>query len=353
MLTGTVVLLLLAGIAVLVGQRHRDHALPPFPEPVSDPDHDPRGRPADVLPELLGPVPPLTRRFRAVALLKFLGNEYWQEVSRGMLERAAELHLAMDIRAAPREQAGEAQLVMLREILDGDYDLLIVAPVTHDNLAPALWEAREAGIPVVHLSETCTAGSNWFTGPNHENSGRLAARHLASVLPRGAQVAIVQGMADVYAADQRTRGFVTEAQQQAGLQVRAQPVADWDMEKAMQATKAILAEHPQVAGIYCHCDGMALGVLHALVELDLHGQVRVVGNGGIDSALDAMRSGALNATVDTQPVETGRIATDVAARILSGQNVPAVVYTPQRLMEASELAATAASPRPAPTGGTP
>lgn len=85
-------------------------------------------------------------------------------------------------------------------------------------------------------------------------------------------------------------------------------------------------------GFFCNSDIMALGATRAVTAAGKKGAVVVIGVGGITLALESIRMGEMSATVSTFPRETGRIAVDVAVRILDGQDVPRVVCTPQMLV---------------------
>jgi ribose transport system substrate-binding protein len=105
-----------------------------------------------------------------------------------------------------------------------------------------------------------------------------------------------------------------------------------DLQAALKAASQIIHNHPDIKGFYCNNDIMALGVVEAVRKAGRTGEILVIGTDGIDSAYDSIRSGELTATIDTFPFSTGQVAMEVALRLLEGQRVPRVVYSPQQFI---------------------
>ena len=68
----------------------------------------------------------------------------------------------------------------------------------------------------------------------------------------------------------------------------------------------------------------------------------MVGVDGIGEAYDSIRAGEMDATVDSFPFYKGQIAVEVALRVLGGQALPRVVWTPQALIDRSNVDVAAA-----------
>jgi ribose transport system substrate-binding protein len=77
---------------------------------------------------------------------------------------------------------------------------------------------------------------------------------------------------------------------------------------------------------------MALGVVEAVKAAGKLSQISVIGTDGISDAYKSIKAGQLTATVDSFPVLTGEVATEVALRLLAGETLPRVVATPQALI---------------------
>jgi ribose transport system substrate-binding protein len=324
-------------VIIVLGACQR--ATPASPTPLSplDPDNEPDAMTAEALVQALGPVRRARTPYEVGVVLKFLGNQYWQLLAEGVQDRAMVLNVRVDVRAAATENDPEGQRVMMAEMLAQGYDAFIISPQTDDNLSELVAQAQAQGLPVVVVNEVVRDARHWV-GPNQYESGALAAEYIKAHL-EGGKVAVIEGLPGAYAARQRTLGF-KESLQGTDLEVVASVPANWDSQQALRAAQNIIRTHPDIRGFYCNNDIMAMGVLAAgRVTTRLESLV-VIGTDGIEPAYAAIQANALSATVDTFPYTTGEVALEVTLRLLEGQTVPRVVYSPQQLMTRDSLGIT-------------
>ncbi len=296
-----------------------------------DPDNEPGAMNAGELGERLGPLPVPRKRYRLGVVVKFMGNQYWQLLAEGMQDRAAALGILLDVQGALSEDDRAGQLAIAEAMVAKGYDGLIVSPQTDDNLVPAVTKAMKAGMLVVNVDDAVLVQAEHFVGPNQYENGVRVAEHFLRRRPAGGKVAVIEGQAGVYAAKQRTRGF-KDTLAGTGFTVVASRPGNWDLQEALGVASAILAEHPDLVGFYCNNDIMALGVVEAVQKAGRLGEVMVFGTDGIGPAHDSIRAGELTGTIDSFPFATGQIAVEVAVRLLAGQAVPRVVFSPQNLV---------------------
>ena len=84
---------------------------------------------------------------------------------------------------------------------------------------------------------------------------------------------------------------------------------------------------------------MALGVVEAVEEQGA--DIIVVGVDGIGEAYTSIREGKLDATIDSFPYYKAQIALECGLRAMAGQDVPRVVWTPQALIDSTNVDANA------------
>jgi len=301
-----------------------------------DPDNEADAIASNRLAERLGPVPKPSRRYRIGVVVKFLGNQYWQLLAEGMQERAERFGMALDVQGAASEDDRAGQLAIAEGMVAKGYDALVVSPQTDENLMPAIVRARRAGMLVVNVDDAVLPDAEHFVGPHQYENGVRTAEYFLRRLPAGGPVAVVEGQAGVYAAKQRTRGF-KDTLAGTALTVVASESGDWDLQKALTAAEGILARHPDLKGFYCNNDIMALGVVEAVQKAGGLGRILVVGTDGITPAHASIRAGELTGTIDSFPFATGQVAIEVVLRLLEGQRVPRVVYSPQNLVTIDNL----------------
>jgi ribose transport system substrate-binding protein len=305
--------------------------------PHFDPDREVDAMPSAGLRQRFGPVPKPAKTWRFGAVMKFLGNNYWQLLADGMSAEARAMGATLDVRSAASEADEAGQLQNMQAMVDLGYDVIFVSPQTNTNLQPAVRAARAAGIWVINVDDAVLDDASHYVGPNQYENGVRAARYLAERYPAGGGVALIRGVKNGYAVQQRSQGFL-DGLKGKPYRVVAEDYGDWDLQRALEVSTTIVKAHPQLIGIYCNNDIMAFGAVEAVKRAGRVGQTLVVGTDGIGAAFDSIRAGGLAATIDTMPFKTGEVAVEVAVRLLAGQNLPRVVYSPQDTVSRESLA---------------
>ena len=150
------------------------------------------------------------------------------------------------------------------------------------------------------------------------------------------KVAIVIGMPKAFAARQRTEGFEKWMKNNyPDIQIIAKQNADWDRNKARELAGTWIKNNPDLSAIFCNNDGMALGVVEAVKSSGK--DILIVGVDGIGEAYDSIRNGGLSATIDSFPRFKSQIALECLIRIIGGQDIPRVIWTPQALIDISNV----------------
>lgn len=298
---------------------------------VFDPDSEADSLNYADLATKLGAVPKPSKSYRVGVVLKFFGNQYWQLIAEGIQKKADELGIAVDIQAAATEVDREGQLAILNAMIDKNYDAILISPQTDENLVPAVEKARQAGILVLNVTDAVLKDAEHWSGPNQYDIGVRAANYFAEKFPEGGQVAIIEGQVGVYAATQRTQAFKATLEG-TNLEVVASVTGEWDLQMALDIATNMLEQYPELKGIYCNNDIMALGAVEAMNTAGKLNEVLIIGTDGIDPAYDSIRAGEMTATIDSFPTLTGEVAMEVALRLLEGQKVPRAVYSPQNLI---------------------
>lgn len=117
--------------------------------------------------------------------------------------------------------------------------------------------------------------------------------------PGTGKILAVQGMLGNNSASDRFAGLQQALKENPNVQLLGQQAADWDTTKAMNIVETWLSKYPDVDGIWCANDSMAVGALQALKNAKLNGKVKLVGIDGIDDAVTAIKNGDMVATVSS------------------------------------------------------
>ena len=275
------------------------------------------------------------------AVAKQFQNEYWRTLKEGYEEGArlaseAGVKVTIDVQAALDENDEQGQLAILNNMINKKYSVLLLSPISDGNLVPGVESAVEKNIPVINVNDGLIANAPNFVGPKADQNGELAAEWISKQLDGKGQVAIVIGMPKAFAARQRTEGFENwMTANSPDIEIVAKQNADWDRNKAKELAETWIKNYPDLKAIFCNNDGMALGVVEAVKESGK--DILIVGVDGIGEAYDSIRKGELSATIDSFPFYKAQIALECALRELAGQKLPRVIWTPQALIDSTNV----------------
>ena len=279
-----------------------------------------------------GAMPKVEAGMNVGAVAKALTNEYWRSLGEGYVKFGKSVGVNVDLQAGQGEADQLGQLAIAENMLSKGYKILLVSPQTDANLQPAVEAAEKAGVPVINVNDAVIPSAKNYIGNVQKDNGVRAARWFIKNR-KGGKLAVIEGMAGVYAAVQRTAGFKeTIAKDGAAFSVVASVPGNWDRQISYDAATNILQTNPDIVGFYCNNDGMALGVVEAVKAAGKLKDIAVIGTDGISDAYKSIKDGELTATVDSFPVLTGEVALEVALRLQAGQKLPRVVATPQALV---------------------
>lgn len=284
------------------------------------------------LDDLLGKTPAFPQKTVLGAIAKTKDIEFWQNIGKGYKFMADKMGVKLDYLAAQNEEDPLGQLNIAETLIAKNVTAILASPQTDVTLQLPFEEALKAKIPLINVSDAVIPQTRYFVGGMHYRNGMDVAEWFLQKYPKGGEVAVIEGLPLVYATTQRSRGFINTLKKNHDFKVVEQLCGNWVFEDAQKVTEEILKKHPNIIGIYCHNDIMALGAVDTLKKHNLLGKIVVFGTDGISLAYESIDKGELTGTVDSFPEVTGAIAVQVAARVISGQKVPRVVVTPQKLI---------------------
>lgn len=277
---------------------------------------------------------------------KALENEFWQMVDDGIQEEVDKMNdagfdVTLDTVSPQGETDYEGQLSIMTDMVNKGYDAIIVGPITDSNCVPGIERAQEAGIPVIPIwvefkddpyVDICV-GSNAYA------EGEAAAKYFAEQIgDEGGQVAVITGIASNPITPARTNGF-SEYFEKNNLDIEVVDVqnGDWDRSKAKDVADTMLKAYPDLKGIYCNNDTMAMGVVEAVRGADKMDDVIVGGTDAISEALTSIKNGDLDYTTNNFPHYVGKISLVEAIRTLAGENLPENITTPVAGMSSDNI----------------
>ncbi|HBO37193.1 MAG TPA: sugar ABC transporter substrate-binding protein, partial [Pasteurellaceae bacterium] len=165
-----------------------------------------------------------------------------------------------------------------------------------------------------------------YVGVDNFNGGYLEAKNLAEALGGKGNVAILEGIPGVDNGEQRKGGALKAFAEYPDIKIVASQSANWETEQALNVTTNILTANPNIKGIFAANDNMAIGAVTAVENAGLAGKVLVTGYDGIPLAIEYVKQGKMQNTIDQLPKKQVAIAIEHALKKINKQEIPEVYY---------------------------
>lgn len=283
---------------------------------------------------------------RIALVMKSLANEFFLTMEEGARAHQKENAEAYELLAdgIKDELDVNRQIQLVEQMMARKVDAIVIAPADSKALIQVCQRAQEAGIVVINIDNKFDEGVLEqrnvripFVGPDNRKGARLAGEYLAAKLQPGDPVAIIEGVPSAFNAIERRLGF-EDAMKEAGMDIVASQVGDWEMDKAHRVTSALLTERPDLKAFLCANDSMALGAVSALRSAGKLADIPVVGFDAISAALELVEKGELLATVVQHADRLAVFGIEAALDLLQTRAAPEDQETPVELITAETLA---------------
>lgn len=270
-------------------------------------------------------------------ILKTQATDFWVKMWKGVEAETAAKGVKVDLYSAQSEDDLEGQLTILESCIQQGYDGIAIAPLSGVNVLTGVGEATEKGIVIVDVDEkfdetelanqggACVA----YVATDNVAVGAKGAQYIVDTAGSGAKVAIIEGKSGNQSSEDRTQG-AKQAFTDGGMDIISSQAGDWDRQKAMDIASTLIQQNPDLKGIYCCNDGMALGVVQAVINADKLGEIMVVGTDGDAEAVSSIANNELSATVAQDPAQIGATGLDLLIEAVEKGNKGEVGKFPEK-----------------------
>jgi len=256
-----------------------------------------------------------------------LNNPFFVSLRDGVVKEVEALGMEVIIVDAQNDSAKQVNDV--EDLIQQGVDALLINPTDSAAISTAVQSANNIGIPVVTLDRSADKGKvEALVASDNIKGGEMAANYIVEKLGENTQVAELEGVPGASATRERGQGFHNVADQK--LNVTAKQAADFDRTKGLTVMENLLQANPDIKAVFAHNDEMALGAIEAINSSGK--DIMVIGFDGNDDALNAIKSGNMEATVAQQPELIGKLAVDAARDVLQGKKVEKNIAAPLKLV---------------------
>jgi ribose transport system substrate-binding protein len=265
-----------------------------------------------------------TSPYKVVLIVKTRNNPFFTPMIQAFTAETKAEGAVGRTEAPQQETDKDQQFNLVTTVASEGVQAILIAPADSKAIVPALKQAQAHGALIVNIdnrvdrAEASAQGVQvaGFVGADNEQGGRLAGQAMSKRLGGKGAVAIIEGIRGADNAEARKRGFTAGAE---GLTVVTAETANWDTDQAYAKTANVLAAHPDLSGVFCANDKMAIGAIKAIKQQGKTGKIVVVGYDNIPDVKPYLDDGELYATIEQHPDLMGKYGAKMAAGILDGK----------------------------------
>lgn len=277
---------------------------------------------ASDVPEQSGPRP-----LHIAVVPKGTTHEFWKTVHAGAVKAERELEgVKTTFRGPEREDDREQQISLVENLVSGDYDAIVLAPLDDRALVAPVRLAMSSDVPVVIIDSGLEgeAGTDYvsFVATDNFKGGQIAGQKMGELLGGTGSVLMLRYQEGSASTRLREEGFLDAMQAFPDItMIDPKRFAGATRDTAQQAAENLLQTYTDLNGVFAPNESSTFGMLLALRSRGLTGKLTFIGFDASEGLLDGMRKGEIQGLVVQDPMKMGYLGVKTAVEHLRGQAV--------------------------------
>jgi ABC-type sugar transport system substrate-binding protein len=263
-------------------------------------------------------------------IISTLNNHWFVFLSEKAAAKAKELGYEAKVFDSQNNTALESD--HFENALVSGYDAILFNPTDADGSIVNVKKAKEAGVAVfcmdreINSTEYATAQ---ILSDSYSGSVAVGEYFVKQLNKKGNYVEII-GLVGDNNTWARSKGFHSVVDNYPEMKMLAQQPGDFDRNKALDVMESLLQAHPNIDGVFCGNDAMAMGAYQAIVAAGKSGKIKVFGFDGADDVINGIKEGNIAATGMQFPQTMAEMAAVFADQFFKGkrdfaQKIPVAV----------------------------
>jgi erythritol transport system substrate-binding protein len=211
---------------------------------------------------------------------------------------AKALELGYDVWSQQHDDDANKQMELFDAAIAKGVVAIILDNAGADATVAAVQKAKDAGIPSFLIDREITKAGvavSQIISNNFQGAQAGAEEFVKLMEEEGTYIELVGRESDTNAGI-RSKGYHDIIDQYPDMVMVAQESSNWSQTEAFDDMQTLLQSHPDVKGVICGNDTMAMGAMAALKAAG-KGDVIVVGFDGSNDVRDSILAGEIKATV--------------------------------------------------------
>jgi len=230
---------------------------------------------------------------------------------------------------------GSKQSADVDDLIARGVDVLLLTPLTADELTPAAERALESGIPVITLDRSVNVEVSQHIGADNKLIGEKAAEFVSQTLlgGEGGTVIEIQGVLGATPTTERHDAYEARLEENdPNVEIIESQTGEYRREPAFEFMNDMLQRYGpgEFDVVYTHNDEMALGAVQSMNEAGRLGEAAIVGIDGQNEAIQAIADGQIAATFTYD--NAGKEACESAAKLIAGESID-----PEWVLETTQI----------------
>ena len=270
------------------------------------------------------------KQHKIAVVISTLNNPWFVFLGEKAAEKAKSLGYEAKLFDSQNNTALESD--HFENIIVAGFDAILFNPTDADGSVANVQKAKAAGIPVFCMDReinSLNAATSQILSDSYSGSVAIGKYFVQQLNKKGNYVELL-GLVGDNNTWARSKGFHIVVDNYKELKMVAQQSADFDRNKAMEVMESVLQAHPEIDGVFCGNDAMAMGAYQALVSAGKADKVMVFGFDGADDVIDAIKNNKVYATGMQFPLVMAETAAIYADEYIKGkrdfpQKIPVAV----------------------------
>ena len=269
-----------------------------------------------------------------------LAEEFGVDVLTGAQEKAAEL----GVNLVYQDPAADMQkdIAIMEDLITQGVDAICIAPVDAQAIAPYIEQAREKGVVVVNWDIETQAEVDAKVLTDNFEGGALGAEYLVEKMGTQGKVLVVSDLESVTSTYERNKGFEDKMAEIAPDVEIVEQLSSGTRDTHRATVENMLQAHPDITGIFCADGDRTLGA-YVACQANNRQDVLIAGYDATPEQKEIMQQDGAECNMicatNLHPDNLGKLSTEIAYKILEGEEVPEITMSDIDLMKAEDVAA--------------
>ena len=254
-------------------------------------------------------------------------NPYMVAQAAGVEKAGEDMGFEAITQAPSTPDSVEEQVQIIENMIQQGCNAIIIHCADSNGIMPGVREAEEEGILILTIGTPASQDTFLRTGVDYYETGYTVAKDIAEALNGEGQMIILEGPPGAANAIERLNGIMDALADYPGMEVVASQPANFKRTDGMSVMENLLQKFTDIDAVIGANDESALGAVQALKAAGMEG-VLVGGFDGSVDASNAVKTGDMYETYNTDPFGSGYIACAYAIEYLDNGTEPEGKFIP-------------------------